>query len=113
MVRVRGALRYQSSLNRPTVVRLSSPSGRKAGAAGRREVSGHVQHGTARVLRRVPVGPTQAPGDPPAGPAAPDGRRGLLVRPRADQPGGGGSGAAPPRDGNGLGEHGGDRIALV
>ena len=59
----------------------------------------HVEHGPARVLRRVPVRPSQAPGDAAAGPAVPDGCRGLLVRPRADQPGRGGSGAAPTGDG--------------
>ncbi len=37
-VRARGALRYHSSLNSPTVVRLSRPSGTNEGAAGRREV---------------------------------------------------------------------------
>lgn len=71
----------------------------------------HVEHGTARVLRRVPVGPSQPSRDAPARAALPDREGGLLVRPRADQPGGGGSGAAPPRDGNGVGRHDGDRIA--
>ncbi len=71
----------------------------------------HVEHGAARVLRRVPVRPSQAPRDAPAGPPAPDGGRGLLVRPWTDQTGGGGSGAAPSRDGGGLGRHVGDRSA--
>lgn len=72
----------------------------------------HVEHRPAGVLRGVPVSPSQAPGDASAGPAAPDGGRGLLVAPWADQAGRGGCRAAPSRDGNGLGRHAGDRIVL-
>lgn len=73
--------------------------------------AGHVEHGTARVLRGVAVRPSQPPRDAAARPARADGGHGLLVRPRADQTGDGGGGAAPPGDGSGLGRHVGDRIA--
>lgn len=75
--------------------------------------AGHVEHRAPGVLRRVPVRPPQAPRDASASPAAPDGGRRLLVRPGADQAGCGGGGAAPSRDGDGVGRHVGDRSARI
>lgn len=63
--------------------------------------AGHVQDGAARVLRRVAVRPAQAPCDGPARPAREDRGHRLLVRTRADQPGGRRGGAAPAGHGGG------------
>lgn len=77
----------------------------------------HVEHGAPGVLRRVPVRPAEPPGDAAPGPAVPDGDGRLLVRPRPDEERRGGRRAAPAGDGapvgvgNGVGRHGGDRIA--
>ncbi len=73
--------------------------------------SGHVDHRTARVLRRVPVRPAQPAGDDPARPAARHGDRRLLVRTGAEPERGRRGGAAPAGHGHRVDGHGGDRIA--